>query len=145
MDGKDLTKKYTNGEVTIVWQPALCIHSTICWKEATGLPQVFNPRVRPWIKPEGATTAQIVAQVQQCPSGALRFYYNNEDNTEKESNGAVKVEVLPNGPLLVHGNISVKDEQGVETTRQNITAFCRCGFSRNKPYCDGSHARIKTI
>ena len=73
---KDIFRKYTNGEVTIVWKPATCIHSTICWKAATGLPHVFNPFEKPWVKPEAASTAEIVAQVKKCPSGALTFFWN---------------------------------------------------------------------
>jgi len=80
---QDLTKEYTNGEITIVWKTALCRHSTICWKPATGLPGVFNPMVRPWIKPEAAPTAQIIDQVKKCPSGALSFYWN-ENTRENE-------------------------------------------------------------
>ena len=74
----DITKKYSNGEVTIVWKPGICKHSTICWKTATGLPSVFNPAVNPWIKPEGATTEEIIEQIKKCPSGALSYYYNSE-------------------------------------------------------------------
>lgn len=73
---KEITKKYTNGEVTIVWKPGTCIHSTICWKAATGMPQVFRPLEKPWIKPERADSSQIVAQVKKCPSGALSFFWN---------------------------------------------------------------------
>jgi uncharacterized Fe-S cluster protein YjdI len=72
---KDLTKKYTNGEVTIVWKPTMCIHSAICFK---GLGNVFNPQAKPWITPEGGTTLEIVDQVKKCPSGALSYYMNNE-------------------------------------------------------------------
>ena len=139
---KDITKKYTNDEVTIVWKPTSCIHSTICWKEATGLPQVFNPAERPWIKPEAATTEQLIEQVKKCPSGALSYYMNSD---EKDNAGiAVEsiIEPLPNGPLLVYGNITVKDQAGNETKKNKVTAFCRCGASSNKPYCDGSHAKI---
>ncbi len=75
---KEITKKYTNGEVTIVWKPHMCIHSTICWKAATGLPEVFNPADRPWIKPEGADTERIIEQVKKCPSGALSFVMNDQ-------------------------------------------------------------------
>ena len=73
---KDITKKYTNGEVTIVWKPAVCKHSTICWKAATGLPEVFNPFTKPWIKPEASTTEKMIEQIKKCPSGALSFYIN---------------------------------------------------------------------
>ena len=65
---KDIVKRYDNGDVTVVWKPSLCIHSGICFR---GLPEVFDPRVRPWIRPEGSTTEAIVAQVGHCPSGAL--------------------------------------------------------------------------
>jgi uncharacterized Fe-S cluster protein YjdI len=69
------TFKYTNGEVTIVWQPELCIHSG---KYARGLPEVFRPREKPWITPEGATTEKIIEQVKICPSGALSYFMNEE-------------------------------------------------------------------
>ena len=72
---KDITKKYTNGEVTIVWKPNTCIHSAICFR---GLGEVFDPRKRPWITPENSTTEKIIEQVKKCPSGALSFYMNQE-------------------------------------------------------------------
>ncbi|HEU4470677.1 MAG TPA: (4Fe-4S)-binding protein [Flavisolibacter sp.] len=142
MDPNNLTKTYTNGEVTIVWKPASCIHSTLCWKEATGLPSVFDPRVRPWIRPEGASTEKIIEQVNKCPSGALTFYYNGQEPARQVSTDT-KVEVVANGPLLVYGNISVRDQRGVESKKFKVTAFCRCGLSANKPYCDGSHINTK--
>lgn len=71
-----MTKEYSNGEVTIVWKPELCIHSAIC---AKGLPQVFQPRDKPWIKQNGATSDEIMNQVNKCPSGALSFYKNNQN------------------------------------------------------------------
>ena len=146
MERDTMRKEYTNGEVTVVWQPNLCVHSTICWKEATGLPQVFNPRVRPWVNIQGADTARIVAQVKKCPSGALSFFYNNRAMPDAESTAAntiARVEVLHNGPLLVQGSIVVKDQHGNETQKQNTTAFCRCGQFANKPYCDGSHVNVQ--
>ena len=70
---ENITKHYTNGEVTIVWQPGICIHSKMCFH---GLPQVFNPAQKPWINPQAATTAQIISQVNSCPSVALSFFMN---------------------------------------------------------------------
>ena len=67
------THKYTNNEVTVVWKPKVCIHSTNCWK---GLIGVFNPREKPWIKMDGATTERIIDQVKKCPSGALSYFMN---------------------------------------------------------------------
>ena len=77
------THKYTNDEVTVVWKPKLCAHSTICWK---GLIEVFNPREKPWIKMEGGNTYLIVEQVKKCPSGALSFYFNSEIKGSVEIN-----------------------------------------------------------
>ena len=66
-------KEYTNGEVTIVWQPKLCTHSAFC---ARGLPDVFKPKDKPWITATAASTELLVEQVKKCPSGALSYYMN---------------------------------------------------------------------
>lgn len=138
---KDISKTYSNDEITIVWKPSVCIHSTLCWKGEKGLKSVFNPMEKPWIKPHGAETAQIIERVNHCPSGALSFHYNQE-TTEGQKTDQVTapvVEVLPNGPLLVHGNIHLKHKETGISLTNTVTAFCRCGASANKPYCDGSH------
>ncbi|HLA55850.1 MAG TPA: (4Fe-4S)-binding protein [Flavobacterium sp.] len=77
----DTIKEYSNGEVTIIWKPELCIHSAIC---ARGLPHVFQPHEKPWVKQHAATSEEIMTQVSKCPSGALSFYKNND---KKENNG----------------------------------------------------------
>ncbi len=137
---KDVTKKYSNGEVTIVWKSAQCIHSTLCWK---GLNAVFNPTERPWIKPDGAPTQAIIEQVKKCPSGALSYVMNAEmDTTNMSVQSETVVEVSQNGPLLVFGNVTVKDTSGNQVKKNNVTAFCRCGQSGNKPYCDGTHRKV---
>ena len=64
----DITKHYSNGEITVVWKPSLCVHSGIC---ARGLPKVFDPRRRPWVILQGFDSETIVKQVERCPSGAL--------------------------------------------------------------------------
>ncbi|MCW3124689.1 MAG: hypothetical protein JWO03_347 [Bacteroidetes bacterium] len=136
----DITKKYTNGEVTIVWKPDLCIHSKICWTELRG---VFDPFVKPWIKPEGASTERIVEQVKKCPSGALSYYMNADAGPERiDVEAETIIEPSKDGPLLVYGNVSIKNSNGELTKKANVTAFCRCGASGNKPFCDGSHRKI---
>jgi uncharacterized Fe-S cluster protein YjdI len=70
-----MQKKYSNGEITIVWKPGLCQHTGICFR---GLPQVFDPRRRPWIEPLNASTNEIIEQVNKCPSKALSFFYNED-------------------------------------------------------------------
>ena len=68
--------EYSNGELTIIWQPDLCQHSGICVKT---LPQVYNPKERPWVKRENATTDELIAQINKCPSGALSYRLNKKE------------------------------------------------------------------
>ena len=74
------TFKYSNGEVTIVWKPDLCIHSGNCVR---GLSDVFKPRQKPWINADGASTEKIIDQVKKCPSGALSYFINEEERRIK--------------------------------------------------------------
>jgi len=69
------THEYSNGEITIIWQPTLCTHAGAC---IHSLPKVYNPKARPWITPENATTSEIIEQIGQCPSGALSFKHNTK-------------------------------------------------------------------
>jgi uncharacterized Fe-S cluster protein YjdI/CDGSH-type Zn-finger protein len=137
MAEKEITKKYSNGEITVVWKPSLCIHSGIC---SRGLPLVFDARKRPWIDINASDTEHIINQVKKCPSGALSYYENaEEDAASLQIDAETKLEVTPNGPLLVYGNVTIKDARGHKIKKNNVTAFCRCGQSGNKPFCDGSH------
>jgi uncharacterized Fe-S cluster protein YjdI len=68
MDKTNITKEYSNGEITIVWQSGKCTHSANCVRN---LSSVFQPRTQPWIKMENGITAEIVSTVEKCPSGAL--------------------------------------------------------------------------
>lgn len=136
-------KQYSNGEVTIVWKPDLCIHSARC---VNGLPNVFDPKARPWINAEGATTDKIVQQVSQCPSGALSYFMNDDSKATTGEATTIEeeriIEVIENGPLMVYGNTKVKRADGSFDKHHKTTALCRCGASQNKPYCDGSHRKV---
>lgn len=143
-DEKDLkVKNYTNGEVTIVWKPELCYHSKNC---VDNLPAVFDPEKRPWINAEGASSDQIISTVRKCPSGALTYFLNETSQSmpidQPNKSGTQKIEVAPNGPYIVEGNISLKLPNGEEVIRSKKTALCRCGASNSKPFCDGSHVKI---
>jgi len=70
-----MVKHYTNGEITVIWQPEVCQHSTICWK---GLAEVFDPEKHPWIDINATDSERIIQQVKQCPSGALSYFRNEE-------------------------------------------------------------------
>jgi len=136
-------KEYTNGEVTIVWKPGLCIHSKNCIE---GLSTVFEFEARPWIKPDGANTQTIVDQVKKCPSGALSTYLNAEGPAaEDQKVDAIKVQIKKNGPALIHGDLKITNSDGSEIEKSGPVAICRCGHSQKKPFCDGSHNRVGFI
>ncbi len=130
---KQIKKEYSKGDFTILWQPGKCIHSGICVQM---LPGVYNPKEKPWIKPENASVSELKAQIDKCPSGALS--YNAKDGN-KDVQNTVEIDVFENGPLLIHGYLKVKDKDGQIIEKEKATAFCRCGHSANKPFCDGKH------
>ncbi|HEY2648424.1 MAG TPA: (4Fe-4S)-binding protein [Puia sp.] len=71
--GESKTIKYGNEDITVLWRPEFCQHSTRCWKQ---LPEVFKPSVKKWIDPNGAPAEIIQKQIDCCPSGALEFIRN---------------------------------------------------------------------
>ncbi|MBL4707707.1 MAG: (4Fe-4S)-binding protein [Flavobacteriales bacterium] len=73
MEKREIIKKYSNGEINVVWKPRKCIHAAECVK---ALPKVYDPKAKPWITPENATTVELVAQIEKCPSGALSYETN---------------------------------------------------------------------
>jgi uncharacterized Fe-S cluster protein YjdI len=130
---KEIIRHYHKGGLKITWKPSLCIHSGIC---AQGLPAVFQPREKPWIKPENSETEKIVEQIKKCPSGALSLTMENE---KKTSMPETRIQVASKGPYLVKGKFLFVDDQGNETLKEGNIALCRCGLSKNKPFCDGAH------
>lgn len=135
---KEIIKEYSNGDLTIIWKPKKCIHSEICWKT---LPEVYDPKGKPWINPENATKDTLKSQISKCPSGALTYKTKSEESIEKDMD--TECTIVENGPLLVSGNLKVTLTNGTVENKKRSTAFCRCGASANKPYCDGSHKKIE--
>ena len=68
-----MTKEYSNGEITIKWQPKLCQHAGVC---VATLPQVYDPKKKPWIAIENASAEELKNQISRCPSGALSYTIN---------------------------------------------------------------------
>ena len=133
---------YSNGELTVVWKPNLCIHAAECVK---GLPNVFKPKEKPWVKIDQANTQEIANQVKKCPSGALSYFMNDTEEeilSQKNMPETIAVNILTDGPLIVKGDIEVTHNDGSKELKSKQVAFCRCGASDNKPYCDGSHKKV---
>jgi len=135
---KQIRKEYPTDDLTVVWQPAKCIHAGICVKM---LPNVYDPKSKPWIKSENASSAELKAQIDKCPSGALSYILKTESEDNAPQENHVQIDVFENGPLFVHGKIKVKDKDGQIIEKEKSTAFCRCGHSSRKPFCDGAHKK----
>ena len=131
-------REYATEEIVVEWRPSLCYHSQNC---IAALPAVFDPEARPWVNVHAANTDAVEAAVAQCPSGALRSRRPARPVTVAAGDRA-EVRVLENGPLLLRGHLRVLADDGTELAELERAALCRCGRSQNKPFCDGSHARV---
>lgn len=131
-------KEYTNGEITVFWDPKKCIHSAECLKSQ---PRVFDVHKRPWINMKGATSEEIMAAIDRCPSGALSYRRNEEleRQIDQDDSPPAEIKVVKDGPLLVRGKCSLIGEDGETISEEGPFALCRCGRSDRKPFCDGSH------
>ena len=139
-------REYSNGEITVYWYPKKCIHATTCY---TQLSEVFNPRNRPWVTINGATSERIIEIVKKCPTDALTFKWNDENHKDlsltkpvEQSVKPAEIQIMKDGPILVTGKIMLTDNEGKEYKTYSITSFCRCGASNNMPFCDGTHRKI---
>jgi CDGSH-type Zn-finger protein/uncharacterized Fe-S cluster protein YjdI len=121
----------TGKTATIEFDGALCIHARRC---VLSQPGVFKANVEgPWLDPDAATAEAIEYVALNCPSGAIRV--SRHDGGPDETNPKVNtISLRENGPLAVNAEIVLAGAPiGTRAT------LCRCGASKNKPYCDGSH------
>jgi len=120
--------------VTISYTPVLCTHAAQCQARAAA---VFNPKAKPWIQPGNGALTEILDVIAACPSGALRISVGDTPQ-QHMTTGDVGIQVQKNGPYHV-SNVALEAEfNGVGASRTKFS-LCRCGLSKNKPFCDGSH------
>lgn len=126
-----MPKTYAGEDIEIGFEMKRCIHARNCFLK---LPQVFDPARRPWVDPDAAPVEEIAAMIRTCPSGALTFK-RLDGGTDEVPHAINRVAVLENGPLALQGDLEV---EGQAMTRATL---CRCGKSKNKPYCDYAHVK----
>lgn len=129
------TKVYENDEIRVLWNASRCIHVATC---LNALPEVFDVHSRPWIDVGGAGAEQIAEAVRLCPTGALR-YEGKGALPEEQPDEPTTVQLRPNGPLYMRGQVRIVDPAGRVIAEESRVALCRCGRSQNKPFCDNSH------
>jgi CDGSH-type Zn-finger protein len=133
----DKRDQYVGKKITIHDNRGVCAHIGHC---TDGLKSVFKLKQEPWIDPNGATVEEIIQTINKCPSGALS--YSIEDVEHKDHERETMVTVLKNGPYAIAGGIELLDQEMVEGTSREHYTLCRCGGSKNKPFCDGTHWEI---
>jgi uncharacterized Fe-S cluster protein YjdI/CDGSH-type Zn-finger protein len=127
-------RTYRGTDIEVSFDGDLCIHATECVR---GLRAVFDRHRRPWVLADNATAEEVSAVIERCPSGALK--YRRLDGAPDEQTGLVTtVTLVENGPLALRGDLVVRHQHGTHE-RLPRAALCRCGQSKNKPFCDNSH------
>ena len=130
----DKREDYVGAEVTIHDNRGICAHSGRC---TDGLKTAFKLGEEPWIDPNGAKADEIAATIKTCPSGALSYTIKNKEHRDRD--GAPTIFIAPNGPYVVSGGPDHLDSERGEGASTEHFDMCRCGGSKNKPFCDGTH------
>jgi len=128
-------QRYEGKAITVSFDPRRCIHAGNCVR---GLPKVFRAgAMGPWIHPDEASPDALAVLIRTCPSGALTF--QRKDGGPEEAKPAVNsITIVENGQLDVHAEMTINSRP--ESCFR--ASLCRCGTSKNKPYCDNTHKEI---
>ena len=131
---------YEGKDVTILDNEGVCSHAGFC---DGMLKSVFwdmdSGKRKP--KPNNASKDEIIKIIKKCPSGSLS--YKLQGKVFDEYNKEPAIFVSRDGPLYITGYPELEDEIGSKPFSREHYALCRCGASKNKPFCDGKHFDIK--
>ena len=130
----DLRDSYEGKEITIYDNRGICAHAAACTKN---LASVFRYKQEPWIVPDGADFEAVIAAVKACPSGALSYSIKGEEHRNVDSEAVISI--WKDGPYCVAGSVDLSGEGWGHGAAKDRYTLCRCGGSKNKPFCDGSH------
>ena len=136
LDGRvgDKRDTYVGQKITIHDNRGICAHAGYC---TDGLAAVFRMKEEPWIDADSAGRDEIIATIQKCPSGALSYSIDDIEHVESEVEPSIFI--APNGPYVVSGDFDLVDTALAAGASKRQYTLCRCGGSKNKPFCDGSH------
>jgi glutamate synthase domain-containing protein 2/CDGSH-type Zn-finger protein/rubredoxin len=130
----DRLDNYEGKAITIHDNRGVCSHAGYC---IDNLPSVFIMGKEPWIDPDGASAEEIARVIKMCPSGALS--YTKDGVLYKDQAREPTITLSKNGPHRVTGGPELKDVNNSTPESQEHYTLCRCGGSKNKPFCDGTH------
>ena len=131
---KAVTQNYVGKAVTIHDNRAICAHAGFCTDQS---PNVFRMQQEPWIdaNADADVLAHTIATIKQCPSGALAYSVGGQlfEHTGREP----AIHIGKDGPYAIQGGVQLAGD--AKSVSQEHYTLCRCGQSKNKPFCDGSH------
>ena len=130
----DRLDEYPGSKVTVSDNRGICSHAGFC---TDNLPKVWRSGVEPWIDANGESVDEVVRVARMCPSGALS--YATDGDRQTVFHDTPEVQVAKDGPYWVRGGVDVEEVDYGDGASREHCALCRCGQSRNKPFCDGSH------
>ena len=130
----DRVKDYRGEDIIVHFNLGVCCHDGHC---VEALPEVFDIHQRPWIQPDKGKTGEIIGVIENCPAGALSYTIGGRLHQNLDNEAAIIIE--ENGPLKVRGYVELKDDQNTIPACKEHYTLCRCGKSKNKPFCDGAH------
>ena len=133
-------REYAGKDISILDNRVICSHAAEC---VGNLPEVFRLGERPWIAPDNATPEDVVSVVEKCPSGALSHLIDGEH--KRDFSLQTDISIAKNGPYNVTGNIEINIDEDLLPPSKEHFSLCRCGASKNKPYCDGSHHEAEFV
>ena len=127
-----VTRRYAGRNITIHDNRSVCAHAGHCTGHS---PSVFSMDAEPWIDADADTAARTIATIGMCPSGALAY---SIDGLLHEPSGRLpSIQVTKDGPYAIVGGVPLEGD-ATPLSHEHYT-LCRCGQSKNKPFCDGAH------
>ncbi len=138
---------YVGDKIIIYDNRSICSHRGICYEE---LSEVFKMSKDLFIDPNGASVDKIIDICKRCPSGALSYSLNGGDRDLSAEEGQWNVRLAPrrygyDGPIEVRGKVSLISDFDRKPESEEHYSLCRCGKSKNMPFCSGEHWKAKFI
>lgn len=131
-------KVYTFDGTTqkISWDGRLCIHVGECGRAKGDL---FVAGRKPWADPDQSDAAGAAEVIARCPTGALALHDRDGNLIKEDAPSSNTMVVANDGPLYASGDLSIDGATEDMHSADRRAALCRCGKSKNKPFCDNSH------
>jgi CDGSH-type Zn-finger protein/uncharacterized Fe-S cluster protein YjdI len=131
-------QEYKGKAITVLYDAQRCIHAKEC---VHGAPEVFSISAKPWVAPDNADAKAIATVIRRCPTGALHYQASDPSLAER-ADPSNTLTIASHGPLYLRGSFVVVAEDEKELLSDTRAALCRCGASKNKPFCDNSHFAV---